>query len=49
MLILKLKNNFFKLLTFGDFTYITMKLNKIKKNNEEETKESYSCLQALIG
>ena len=49
MLILKLINYFFLLLTFGDFTYITMKLNKTKKKNEEETKKSYSCLQALIG
>ena len=49
MLILKLINYFFQLLTFGDFTYITMKLNKTKKKNEEETMKSYSCLQALIG
>ena len=48
MLILKLINYFFQLLTFGDFTYITMKLNKTKKKNEKETKKSYSCLQALI-
>ena len=43
------ENYFFQLLTFGDFTYITMKLNKTKKKNEKETKKSYSCLQALIG